>query len=185
MLSEDGPEANKRIEEFENSDARWLVAIKMVSEGADVPRLAVGVYATVTKTEMFFRQAVGRFVRRKPGEEHSALMFCPALPALRTMAAQIKTEIRDEIEEEREAYERAVRESGDMQGMLDLFERTPVAASAPVFDRVIHSGEEYSPEENAKAEEMCRKYGFSLGSVAQMRKLVREELVRQGEAAPA
>lgn len=183
VLSEDGPKASKDIDAFSESSARWLVAVKMVSEGVDVPRLAVGVYATVTGTPMFFRQAVGRFVRRGPDEEHDALIFCPALPSLRTMAAQIETEIRDEIEEEREEYERAARDSDGSQGTLDLFERTPVAASAPVFDRAIHGGEEFTPAENAKAEEMCRKYGFGLGTLAQMRKLVREELSRPPESA--
>jgi len=175
-----GPEASKRIEAFSNSSARWLVAVRKVSEGVDVPRLAVGVYATRTGTPMFFRQAAGRFVRRAPDEEHSALIFCPALPALRTMAAQIEVEIRDEIEEQREEYERAEREHEGTQGSL-FEERTPVAASAPVFDRAIHGGQEFTPEENAKAEEMCRKYGFGLGAVAQMRQLVREELGRPTE----
>jgi superfamily II DNA or RNA helicase len=72
VLSEDGPAANAAIEEFAESSGRWLVAVRMVSEGVDVPRLAVGVYATKTKTEMFFRQAVGRFVRRQRDEEHAA-----------------------------------------------------------------------------------------------------------------
>jgi len=183
VLSEDGPEASARITAFDKSTARWLVAVKMVSEGVDVPRLAVGVYATRTGTPMFFRQAVGRFVRRAPDEEHSALLFCPALPALRTMAAEIENEIRDEIEREREEYERATGTRPDVQGTLPIFDRTPVAASDPVFDRAIHGGLEYTLEENAKAEEMCRKYGFGLGSLAQMRRLVREELGRQQEEA--
>jgi superfamily II DNA or RNA helicase len=185
VLSEDGPEASSRIAAFDKSNARWLVAVKMVSEGVDVPRLAVGVYATRTGTPMFFRQAVGRFVRKGAGEEHSAILFCPALAALRIMAAEIETEIRDEIEEERKEYEQSKKGNGSVQGTLDLFERTPVAASPPVFDRAIHSGEEYTPEENLKAEEMCRKYGFGLGSLAQMRRLVREELTRQQAASEA
>ena len=39
----------------------------MVSEGVDIPRLRVGVFATTTTTELFFRQAVGRLVRWTPG----------------------------------------------------------------------------------------------------------------------
>jgi superfamily II DNA or RNA helicase len=30
--------------------ARWMVAVRMVSEGVDIPRLAVGVYATSVST---------------------------------------------------------------------------------------------------------------------------------------
>ena len=57
-----------------------MVAVRMVSEGVDVPRLAVGVYATTTTTPLFFAQAVGRFVRaRKRGE--TASVFLPSVPA--------------------------------------------------------------------------------------------------------
>ena len=57
---------------FADGDAPWIVAVRMVSEGVDIPRLRVGVYATNTVTELFFRQAVGRLVRwnarpRAPG----------------------------------------------------------------------------------------------------------------------
>ena len=50
----------------------------MVSEGVDVPRLRVGVYATTARTELFFRQVVGRFVRRTPTprEQMSHLFLC-------------------------------------------------------------------------------------------------------------
>src|SRR5699024_10038145 len=71
VLSDD-PTASSKIEEFAESDQRWMVAVRMVSEGVDVPRLCVGVYATSTSTPMFFAQAVGRFVRsRKRGETAS------------------------------------------------------------------------------------------------------------------
>ena len=49
VLSDDAG-ASSRIEEFSESSDRWLVAVRMVSEGVDVPRLAVGVYATATST---------------------------------------------------------------------------------------------------------------------------------------
>ncbi len=62
VLSDD-PTASKKISAFAQSTARWMVAVRMVSEGVDVPRLAVGVYATSVSTPLFFAQAVGRFVR--------------------------------------------------------------------------------------------------------------------------
>ena len=51
--------ASDRIAAFSKSDDRWMVAVRMVSEGVDVPRLAVGVYATSASTPLFFAQAVG------------------------------------------------------------------------------------------------------------------------------
>ena len=75
--------------------ARWMVAVRMVSEGVDVPRLAVGVYATSVSTPLFFAQAVGRFVRaRKRGE--TASVFVPSVPTLLGFAAELEAE-RDHV----------------------------------------------------------------------------------------
>ena len=64
VLSDDKA-ASRRIEDFAGNDDRWMVAVRMVSEGVDVPRLAVGVYATSSSTPLFFAQAIGRFVRAR------------------------------------------------------------------------------------------------------------------------
>jgi superfamily II DNA or RNA helicase len=185
VLSEDGPTANAGIEDFAQSGRKWLIAVRMVSEGVDVPRLAVGVYATKTRTEMFFRQAVGRFVRRGKDEEHAALVFAPALPGLRGMAAQIEQEIQHEIDLEREEYEKAQRE-GDSQIPL-AFPAVPLSASAPTFDRAIHGGREYTAEVQEEALARMKKYGFPLSALPSLRRMVWEEMSASGEpvAAPA
>lgn len=68
-----------------------MVAVRMVSEGVDVPRLAVGVYATSTSTPLFFAQAIGRFVRaRKRGE--TASVFLPSVPILMYLAQEMEAE---------------------------------------------------------------------------------------------
>ena len=78
VLSDD-PRSSSRIAEFAASDDEWMVAVRMVSEGVDVPRLAVGVYATSASTPLYFAQAIGRFVRsRRPGE--TASVFLPSVP---------------------------------------------------------------------------------------------------------
>lgn len=90
VLSDDAG-ASDRIEAFAAGDARWMVAVRMVSEGVDVPRLAVGVYATSTSTPLFFAQAVGRFVRvRKRGE--TATVFLPSVPQLLELAGEMEKE---------------------------------------------------------------------------------------------
>ena len=94
VLSDD-PKASRLIEQFATSSARWLVAVRMVSEGVDIPRLAVGVYATTTTTPLFFAQAVGRFVRaRRRGE--TASIFLPSVPSLLQHAATMEDE-RDHV----------------------------------------------------------------------------------------
>ena len=94
MLS-DEPTASKRIAEFGASDERWMVAVRMVSEGVDVPRLAVGVYATSASTPLYFAQAIGRFVRsRRKGE--TASVFLPSVPVLLDLASQLEAQ-RDHV----------------------------------------------------------------------------------------
>ena len=88
VLSDDAG-ASQRIEEFSSGTARWMVAVRMVSEGVDVPRLCVGVYATSTSTPLFFAQAVGRFVRaRRRGE--TASVFLPSVPVILDHAARLE-----------------------------------------------------------------------------------------------
>lgn len=94
----DDPTASERIAAFAGSDAPWLVAVRMVSEGVDIPRLRVGVFATTTTTELFFRQAVGRLVRWTPGlGEQTAWLFVPDEPRLTEMADHIAEERRHQL----------------------------------------------------------------------------------------
>ncbi|TFI04612.1 DEAD/DEAH box helicase [Micrococcus flavus] len=100
VILSDDKGASDRIEEFAASDERWMVAVRMVSEGVDVPRLCVGVYATSTSTPLFFAQAVGRFVRsRRRGEVAS--MFLPSVPQLMLLANEMELE-RDHALDRRE-----------------------------------------------------------------------------------
>ena len=91
LVVSDDAGASSRIEEFAASDARWMVAVRMVSEGVDVPRLCVGVYATSTSTPLYFAQAVGRFVRaRRRGEVAS--VFLPTVTPVLALAAALEVE---------------------------------------------------------------------------------------------
>jgi superfamily II DNA or RNA helicase len=81
VVLSDEKTGSKKIAAFTDSEARWMVAVRMVSEGVDIPRLAVGVYATSTATPLFFAQAVGRFVRARTRGE-TASMFLPSIPNL-------------------------------------------------------------------------------------------------------
>lgn len=144
VLSDD-PKASKKIAAFETSDDRWLVAVRMVSEGVDLPRLAVGVYATSTQTPLFFAQAVGRFVRaRRVGE--TASVFLPSVPSLLLLAAEMEAE-RDHAldgpakeqflaDELLAAANRTEQDGEDEDGFVAL------QASAHL-DRVIYDGGEY------------------------------------------
>ncbi|HWO66452.1 MAG TPA: DEAD/DEAH box helicase [Umezawaea sp.] len=94
VLSDD-PKASGRIAEFSQTTERWLIAVRMVSEGVDVPRLAVGVYATSSSTPLFFAQAIGRFVRQRAKGE-TASVFLPSVPVLLGLASELEQQ-RDHI----------------------------------------------------------------------------------------
>jgi superfamily II DNA or RNA helicase len=90
VATSDDPLASERIAEFAGGTDAWIVAVRMVSEGVDVPRLRVGVYATNTVTELFFRQAVGRLVRwYGPHRRQKAFMFVPDDARLRGFATSL------------------------------------------------------------------------------------------------
>jgi len=87
--------AARKLADFRSSRDPWIVAVNMVSEGVDIPRLRVGVYATAAKTPLIFRQIVGRFVRTIPGRRpEPSWLYLPAEQTLRGHAAAIETELR-------------------------------------------------------------------------------------------
>jgi superfamily II DNA or RNA helicase len=95
----DEPGASARIAAFAEADDRWLVSVLMVSEGVDIPRLRVGVYATAARTELFFRQVVGRFIRTTPSPRRQmSYLLLPADSRLKQLAFEIEKERRHAIE---------------------------------------------------------------------------------------
>lgn len=120
IVLSDEKESSDRIDEFSKNTRRWMVAVRMVSEGVDVPRLAVGVYATSAATPLYFAQAIGRFVRaRRRGE--TASIFLPNVPGLLSLANAMELE-RDH------ALDRSNREDGD-DGMYNPEDAMVAAAN--------------------------------------------------------
>ncbi len=93
IVHSDAADASARIARFSAGSAPWLVSVLMVSEGVDVPRLRVGVYATTARTELFFRQVIGRFIRRTPAPKvQMSHVFLPSDPRLKKLAVEIEEE---------------------------------------------------------------------------------------------
>lgn len=98
VATSDDPSASRKIADFALAASPWIVAVRMVSEGVDIPRLRVGVYATNTVTELFFRQAVGRLVRYTGGPgRQAAYMLIPDDQRLRAFAAGIAEQRRHSL----------------------------------------------------------------------------------------
>ncbi|RRJ87192.1 DEAD/DEAH box helicase [Gulosibacter macacae] len=154
LILSDDKGASDRISSFSASDERWMVAVRMVSEGVDVPRLAVGVYATSSSTPLFFAQAIGRFVRaRRRGE--TASVFLPSVPKLAGLAYALELE-RDHALDRREsgdgedadgltAEERELAEAEREDKASDeLTKYTFQAISSDAqFDKVLYDGGDF------------------------------------------
>ena len=156
VLSDDAG-ASDRIAEFSAGDERWMIAVRMVSEGVDVPRLAVGVYATSASPPLFFAQAIGRFVRaRKRGE--TATVFLPSVPQLLGLAAEMEVERDHALGEKKredgwddELLERAnSEEQASDQLAFPGFEALESDAS---FDRALFDGGEFGLGAEAGSDE--------------------------------
>jgi superfamily II DNA or RNA helicase len=123
IVTSDDPQASAGIAAFASGSEPWLVAVRMVSEGVDIPRLRVGVYATTTATELFFRQAVGRFVRWTRGiPRQRSWLFIPDDPRLRLHAARVAEQRRHSLRR-REGVERddEPRETSSPDEQMSLF----------------------------------------------------------------
>lgn len=162
VVLSDEKAASKRIDQFTEDGSRWMVAVRMVSEGVDVPRLAVGVYATTISTPLFFAQAVGRFVRsRRRGE--TASVFVPTIPMLLDFANEMEVE-RDHVldkpkkgsdEENPFAEEDQLLADAEKLEDEETEEQLPFEAleSDAVFDRVLYDGAEFGMQAHPGSEE--------------------------------
>jgi len=91
----DDPSPRPAIEAFDKGTSPWIVSVRMISEGVDIRRLRVLVYATNILTELSFRQITGRIVRTHPknGDDDHGTVVLPADPRLLEMAQHILDEI--------------------------------------------------------------------------------------------
>lgn len=192
VLSDD-KEASANIEAFSASTSRWMVAVRMVSEGVDVPRLAVGVYATSSSTPLFFAQAIGRFVRaRRRGE--TASVFLPNVPVLMALASELERQ-RDHALDRRDGdggddpglddglLEAANREEKASDELSAEFTWQAIASDA-TFDRVVYDGTEFGTLAEPGSDEEFDFIGIpGLLEPEQVSELLRHRQARQARRA--
>jgi len=176
VLSDD-PGSSARIAEFGAGTGRWLVAVRMVSEGVDVPRLAVGVYATSASTPLFFAQAIGRYVRsRQPGE--TASIFLPSVPALLDLASQMEAQ-RDHVlgkphREEQGFDDEALADAAQKKTEADEDKGFESLGADAELDQVIFDGSSFGTATPAGSDEEADYLGIpGLLDAAAMRDLLR------------
>jgi superfamily II DNA or RNA helicase len=106
-------QARDTIAGFAESPARWLVAVAMVSEGIDIPTLRVGVWATIVRSPLRFRQGMGRLIRRTTLPEdidQTAYLFVPKDPEMVKLADEVYNEVKLAL------LEKDQQDSGESEG---------------------------------------------------------------------
>ncbi|WP_165395740.1 DEAD/DEAH box helicase [Streptomyces albidoflavus] len=149
VVLSDKQNASKDIFDYASGSSRWMVAVQMVAEGVDIPRLGVLVYATRVRTELFFRQVVGRCIRRR-GEDDDlcARIFIPTIEPLLVPAAGIEMTVhhvlREEEENVRNFHSGEARPRGRSVIPKNVVRTIEVlGSSASVHRYTINSGEKY------------------------------------------
>ena len=149
VVLSDESSSSERIADFSAGMTPWMVAVRMVSEGVDIPRLSVGVYATTTATPLYFAQAVGRFVRaRRKGE--TASIFVPSVPRLLALASDLEAQrdhvigrpVKDEADLFAAEAELMAKANED-QGASDQLGEYRALGSDASFDRLVYDGGEF------------------------------------------
>jgi superfamily II DNA or RNA helicase len=188
VVLSDEKAASERIAAFAAADSRWIVAVRMVSEGVDIPRLGVGVYATSASTPLYFAQAIGRFVRtRRRGE--TASIFLPSVPSLTALAQALELERDHALDrdtgdglEEILLDDAALDEANSTESAsadADLFDFKALASDAN-FDRVLYDGGEFGFAADVGSLEELDFIGIpGLLEPEQVRELLRARQARQ------
>jgi len=188
-ISEIGDEASSEISKFTKGTRKWIVAVRMVSEGVDIKRLRIGVYATNILTRTFFRQAIGRVIRWDAKWEHlddqTAWFYVPEDPELVKYMKEIRKEIVDVIR---------IQEENDKKGKSQEPSQLPLGAyefvgAYDAVERLHHfNGEGFTIDELQVAEKHFTQFpGFERVSLAAKAYAVRHGLFGQAatETAPS
>jgi superfamily II DNA or RNA helicase len=89
----DDPQAT--ITAFRAGNDPWIISVGMVSEGTNIPRLRVCCHLTRVKTELHFRQVLGRILRMDGIHSGDGYLFLAAEPSLSEYAGRVVEEIPD------------------------------------------------------------------------------------------
>jgi hypothetical protein len=95
LVSHKIPDAQRIIETFKQARTEWIVSVGMISEGTDIPRLQVCCHLSNIKTELYFRQVLGRILRINEAFNQEAWLYTFAEDNLTGYARQIEKDIPD------------------------------------------------------------------------------------------
>jgi superfamily II DNA or RNA helicase len=165
IVANDEEGSVEKIAAFTKGEKPWIVAVKMVSEGVDIPRLRVCVYAARITEELFVLQVIFRIVRMLENVIGESYFFYPADHRLVAIARTVEAEIEREIIE---------REKTPRTGIEppEPAKREFVGATSETWKSTM-SGEIYSDEDIEIAEAFRHEYPSLAGSIVELAKFNR------------
>ncbi len=150
-----GDESGKILASYEDGDSKWMVTVRKVSEGVDIQRLRMLVYATVTRTRLFFIQALGRIIRVRrdlpANVDQTAWAYVPDDEHMQEFAREIENDIADA---EIEAYEEDEDTGGDGGGGGGAKHSERFVRAEPEYSGATAGGVAHDPELMALAVEL-------------------------------
>jgi superfamily II DNA or RNA helicase len=119
------------IQQFRHAQTKWIISVGMISEGTNIPRLQICCHLTNIKTEMHFRQILGRILRMTSSKNQEAIMYMPAEPKLLEYAYRIKHDVpfeADVVKFDKMTVEAEESLEGDISDSV-VFDKTRKVAS--------------------------------------------------------
>ncbi len=120
-------DALSKIESFREGTTEWIVSVGMISEGTDIPRLQVCCHLSTVKTELYFRQILGRILRVSQSENQEAWLYTLATDELTLYSGRLAKDLPTDYqvlhglsEEKKLSIEYTFSTLGDTQQKKDI-----------------------------------------------------------------
>lgn len=115
LVHSETDDPQRTLAAFRDGDRPWLVSVKMVTEGVDIPRLEVLLYASKALTALAIRQGVGRPIRKRTRSDNAvAQIVFPHTVTFRTIADEIDQERRHALKHVEEKTTAALRDGVEL-----------------------------------------------------------------------
>lgn len=119
------PRAQQLIDQFRHDSTCWIVAVSMISEGTDIQRLSVCCYLSRIRTELHYRQVLGRILRKMGTDDREAWLYVIAEPTLRKYSQRIANDLPEDLSalQEKKLHDRVIKShdkqaNGDNDSMI-------------------------------------------------------------------
>ncbi|WP_085920456.1 DEAD/DEAH box helicase [Halomonas sp. CSM-2] len=96
VVNSQTPKAHQLIDQYRHNSTRWIVAVSMISEGTDIQRLCVCAYLSRIRTELHYRQVLGRILRKIGESDYKAWLYVISEPLLRKYSQRIADDLPED-----------------------------------------------------------------------------------------